>query len=95
MSEVDIWIKVFDKLKFRFIDEFCGPGDVNCIKYKHIGGLNHDVIEYSLYFNRKTEVVNSIFVTDALSLAPLNFNKQSFYNQYINVFREIKLEYLT
>jgi len=86
MSEVDIWIKVLDKLEFKFIDEYCGLGDVNHIKYRS----DKDI--YSLYFNRKTEVVNSIFVTDALSQTSLNFNKQSFYNKYIDVFRDIKLE---
>lgn len=74
-----------DKLGFKFIDEFC-PGDTNLIKYQS----DKDI--YSLYFNRKTEVVNSIFVRDALSQASLNFNKQSFYNKYIDVFRDIKLE---
>ena len=34
MSEVDIWINVIDKLGFKFIDEYCGAGDVNHIKYQ-------------------------------------------------------------
>jgi hypothetical protein len=95
MTEVDIWIKVFDKLKFKFIDEFCGPGDVNYIKYKHIGGLNHDLIEYSLYFNRKTEMVDVLFGNSNSGFFNTKITKQSFYNQYIDVFRDIKLEYLT
>jgi hypothetical protein len=84
MSEVDIWIKVLDKLEFKFIDEFCGPGDINYIKYRH------NEIEYSLYFNRKTKVVNSLFTFSINSTT-----KQLFYNQYIDIFRDIKLESLT
>ena len=79
MTEVDIWIKVLDKLNFKFIDEYCGPGDINHIKYSS----GKDI--YSLYFNRKTDEVNSLFVTTG------GTTKQSFYKQYIDVFREVKL----
>jgi hypothetical protein len=84
MTEVDIWIKVFDKLGFKFIDEYCGPGDINQIKYS----LDKDIYIYSLYFNRKIDEVSSLFVTTG------GTTKQSFYNQYIDVFREVKLENL-
>ena len=66
MSEVDIWINVIDKLGFKFIDEYCGPGDVNHIKYQD----GKDI--YSLYFNRKTEVVNSIFITNPYGVVTTN-----------------------
>ena len=89
MSEIDIWIKAMDKLGFKFIDEFCGP-NLNYIKYKHEG------VEYSLYFNRKTEMVEAFFLifSDCKDNAFLNtkITKQSFYDQYIDIFRDIKLE---
>jgi hypothetical protein len=85
MSEVDIWIKVLDKLGFEFIDEFCGP-NLNYIKYKHDG------IEYSIYFNRKTELVEVLFSFSDGGFMNTKITKQSFYDQYIEVFRDIKLE---
>jgi hypothetical protein len=85
MSEIDIWIKAMDKLGFKFIDEFCGP-NLNYIKYKHEG------VEYSLYFNRKTEMVEVLFSFNGDSFLNTKITKQSFYDQYIDIFRDIKLE---
>ena len=92
MTEVDIWIKVLDKLGFKLIYEYCGPGDINQLEYssdKDVETLRYKT-SYKLYFNRKTEEVNSFFVSwphgDMGGIA-----KQSFYNQYIDVFREVKL----
>lgn len=79
MSEVDIWLKVMDKLGFLFLEEKCGRGEINVIEYVHMQ-TNHT---YQLHFNRKTEVVNSLFCVVG--------DKHSFYNQYIDVFREVKL----
>ncbi len=91
-TEVDIWLKVVDKLvekhDFKFIDEFCGPNGVNYLKYKRLDE------EYSIYFDRKTETVEHLFKHDN-GFFDYKTTKQSFYNQYIDVFRDIKLEYLT
>ena len=85
MTEVDIWIKVLDRLGFKFIDEYCGPGDINHIKY------SSDKDIYSLYFNRKTDEVK-FFHCNHQGLAENKVNKQTFYNQYKDIFRQIKLE---
>ena len=93
MTEVDIWIKVLDKLGFEFI-ESCGVGDINQLEYssdKDVETLRYKT-SYKLYFNRKTEKVNSFFVSWPHSMDVIT--KQSFYNQYIDVFREVKLENL-
>jgi len=84
MTEVDIWIKVFDKLGFYLQDEVCQPGDTNFLVYIWIP-TNHT---YRVYFNRKTEQVNSVFCVIG------GVTKQSFYNQYASTFREIKLQQL-
>jgi hypothetical protein len=80
MSEVDIWIKVLEKIGYNFIDEICGPDDTNYLNYLFNG------VYYRLYFNRKKETVNSFF--DNISI----INKQKFYSDNINIFRDIKLE---
>jgi hypothetical protein len=80
MSEVDIWIKVLEKIGYKFIDEICGPDDTNYLNYLFNG------VYYRLYFNRKKETVNSFF--DNIS----SINKQKFYSDNINIFRDIKLE---
>jgi hypothetical protein len=84
MSEVDIWLEVMDKLGFLFIDEKCGLGEFNVIEYVHIQ-TNHT---YQLYFNRKTEVVNSLHCVVG------GVDKNSFYNKHKELFREIKLNSL-
>jgi hypothetical protein len=82
MSEVDIWIKLLNRIGFDFIDEICGPGDVNYLDY------SFDNKEYRLYFNRNTEKVHSFF--DNIGV----MNKQKFYQIYIEEFRQIKLNQL-
>lgn len=101
MTEVDIWIKVFDKLEFVFIDEHCRPGLNNLLKYQGVDNI------YSLYFNRKTGKVillnwtkNPGFISKDEELkVTTNFttsvNKQLFYEHYKSLFRDIKLESLT
>jgi hypothetical protein len=84
MTEVDVWIKVMDKLGFFFIEEKCQPGDTNVLEYVWMP-TNHT---YRVYFNRKTEEVNSIFCIIG------GVTKQTFYNQYASTFREIKLQQL-
>ena len=99
MTEVDIWIKVLNKLGFKLIDEYCGPGDINQLEYssdKDVETLRYKT-SYILYFNRKTEKVNSFSVSCPANSWPHGMDvitKQSFYNQYIDVFREVKLENL-
>ncbi len=83
MSEVDIWIRVLEKIGFQFSDEICGPDDINYLNYLFDG------VSYRLYFNRKKETVNSIF--DNIG----RINKQKFYRDNINIFREVKLEFIT
>lgn len=85
MSEVDLWIKVFDKLGFRFMDEHCGfDSKINYLSYLSDNG------SYSLYFDRETGEVISLFIRNSLDGSQTT--KQLFYKQYINLFREIKLE---
>lgn len=83
MTEVDIWLKVMDKLGFLFIEEKSQVNnDINIIEYVW-APTNHN---YRLYFDRKTEVVNSLFCVVG------GVSKQTFYNQYKDIFRQIKLE---
>ena len=83
MSEVDMWIEVMSRLGFLFIEEKC-VGDANVLEYVWTP-TNHT---YQIYFNLNTEEVNSIFCVIG------GVTKKSFYNQYINTFRQVKLEYL-
>lgn len=83
MTEVDIWLKVMDKLGFLFIEEKSQvTNDINIIEYVWTP-TNHN---YRLYFDRKTEVVNSLFCVIG------GVNKQIFYNRYKDIFREVKLK---
>lgn len=83
MTEVDIWLKVMDKLGFLFIEEKTKPDtDINIIEYVW-SPTNHS---YHLYFNQKTGVVNSLFCVVG------EVTKQNFYDQYKNTFRQTKLE---
>jgi hypothetical protein len=83
MSEVDMWIEVMSRLGFLFIEETC-TGDINVLEYVWTP-TNHT---YQIYFNLNTEEVNSLFCVIG------GVTKKSFYNQYINIFRQVKLEYL-
>jgi hypothetical protein len=85
MSEVDIWIKVMDRLGFKFIGEKSqGTGDTNLMEYVWMP-TNH-IYPYYLCFDRKTELVNSLFCVIG------GINKRTFYNEYKDIFRQVKLE---
>jgi hypothetical protein len=85
MTEIDIWIKVFDKLGFQFIDEHCGfVSKINYLSY-----LNDDG-NYNLYFDRETGQVLSLFIRN--SPDGNQTTKQLFYGEYKHIFRDIKLE---
>jgi hypothetical protein len=53
MTECDIWIKVFDKLGFKFIEEYSSQSKINFLVYRNDDG------DYNLYFNRETDEVLS------------------------------------
>jgi hypothetical protein len=95
MSEVDMWIEVMSRLGFLFIEETC-TGDINVLEYVWTP-TNHT---YQIYFNLNTEEVNSLFcvISSTTGIPPIRnsggVTKKSFYNQYINIFRQVKLEYL-
>lgn len=96
MKEVDIWIEVLSKLNWSFRDEETGPGNNKLIYWKEGQYLN-------LYFNYKTSDVSSLNIKRT-SYDPLgarviqdkiNINKDIFYNLHIDLFREVKLSYIT
>jgi len=91
MKEVDIWIEVLSNLGWSFKDEESGPGDTNKLIYwKESQYLN-------VYFNLKTSKVSSIRIkrTSYDQLDKPNINKDIFYKMNIDLFREVKLSYLT
>jgi hypothetical protein len=91
MSEADIWIIVFDKLGFKFIDEYCGSNNINKLCDNNKG------LFYEVYFNIETEEVGSVcvYLTNKKTESINWINKESFYKQHIDLFRDIKLEYLS
>lgn len=83
MTEVEIWMKLFDdKLRFQFIDERIFSG-TNCLKYMNSG------IYYLIYFNRKTGEVFRVTIDNGGAPSSV---KELMYNRYIDIFRDIKLE---
>lgn len=91
MTEIDIWIKVFDKLGFQFIDEHCGfVSKINYLSYLSDNG------SYSLYFDRETGQVLSLFIRNSpdgnQTTRYTDGAKQLFYEEYKHIFRDIKLE---
>jgi hypothetical protein len=91
MKEVDIWIEVLSNLGWSFKDEESGPGNINKLTYWKES-------EYlDVYFNLKTSEVSSIRVkrTSYDQLDKPNINKDIFYKINIDLFREVKLSYIT
>jgi len=83
MTEVDIWIKVLDKLGFKFIEEYCSQSKINFLVYRNDDG------DYNLYFNRETDEVLSLFIRN--SKTENQTNKQLFVEENKILFREVKL----
>lgn len=84
MTEADIWIKVFDKLGFKFIEEYCSQSKINFLVYRNDDG------DYNLYFNRETDEVLSLFIRN--SKTENQTTKQLFLEENKSLFREAKLE---
>lgn len=91
MKEVDIWIEVLSKLGWSFRDEETGPGNTNKLIYWEEGQY------LNLYFNYKTSDVSSLNIkrTSYDQSDKININKDIFYNLHIDLFREVKLSYIT
>jgi hypothetical protein len=91
MKEVDIWIEVLSKLGWSFRDEETGPGNTNKLIYWKEGQY------LNLYFNYKTSDVSSLNIkrTSYDQSDKININKDIFYNLHIDLFREVKLSYIT
>jgi hypothetical protein len=91
MKEVDIWIEVLSNLGWSFKDEESGPGSINKLIYWKES-------EYlDVYFNLKTSEVSSISIkrTSYNQSDKPNINKDIFYKMNIDLFREVKLSYIT
>ena len=89
MSEFDIWVKVFEKLGYQFVDEETGQWGINKAIYRIEGGYIH------LYFNLKTLEVKYVNIkrTSYDQVDKPNMTKELFYSLYHNLFREVKLNY--
>lgn len=90
MTEVDIWIKVFDKLHFKFIEEYCSQSKINFLVYRNdYRGDGNYTGDYRLYFNRETDEVLSLFINNSTENQT---TKQLFVEENKSLFREAKLE---
>jgi hypothetical protein len=91
MKEVDIWIEVLSKLGWSFKDEESGPGNANKLIYWKESKYLY------VYFNLKTSEVSSISIkrTSYNQSDKPNINKDIFYKMNIDLFREVKLSYIT
>lgn len=92
MTETDIYIKLFEKLKFQFVDEKC-VGLSNILVYN--GKINDRSAMAKIWFCPKSEIVSLIRVED-LQMGfgdrdVQSFNKQSINELYKQELREIKL----
>jgi len=89
MTEVDIWIKVFDKLHFKFIEEYCSQSKINFLVYRNdYRGDGNYTGDYRLYFNRETDEVLSLFINNSTENQT---TKQLFVEENKSLFREVKL----
>lgn len=89
MTEVDIWIKVFDKLHFKFIEEYCSQSKINFLVYRNdYRGDGNYTGDYRLYFNRETDEVLSLFINNSTGNQT---TKQLFIEENKSLFREVKL----
>jgi len=90
MTECDIWIKVFDKLGFKFIEEYSSQSKINFLVYRNDDGDFRKHYFYNLYFNRETDEVLSLFIRN--SKTENQTTKQLFIEENKNLFRDVKLE---
>jgi len=89
MTEVDIWIKVLEKLDFSFEEEFCSIYDINKIYYKK---ENQRAI---ISFNRKSEEILYFSIKNSNGDGDVIYTISSFSDIYKDYFREVKILYLT
>lgn len=87
MTEIDIWIKVIEKLGFKFIDELTLP-NTNEIKWCLDGNI------LTVYFNYRTGRVGGVYITTVGGNTTINLTKESFYGKNKDIFRDVKLESL-
>jgi hypothetical protein len=88
MTESDIYIKVIETIGYKMIDEHTvrtyNGENVNMIEF------NNGLSIINLIFNYKTDEV--ICHDISIDSSVRYITKESFYNEYIDLFRDIKLE---
>ena len=92
MTETDIWIELFKRLNFKFIDEYVAGSENNILKYTTEVpdpdgqfGTSYKYVTISIYFNRKTEKI--VLITDNCGL----FNRIKFEKDFRDIIRDIIL----
>ena len=94
MSEIDIWIKVFDKIGIKFIDEIHSrQTGINYLKYNQFDKNGLHIADYSICFKYDTgEVIMLVHELHYKFGKVAELNKKSFFDKYKDIFREVKLE---
>jgi hypothetical protein len=97
MTETDIWIEVFKRLNYRFIDEqqnsFSTSKNSNILRYEGIVDSRPNKIR--LLFCRKTEWVFSVYVEDIHNNWDyITYNKETFKEKYKSLFRDVTIHSL-
>lgn len=83
-KDVNIWMKVIEKIGFRFVDEQVGRnGDQNILHYES----NH--IKCKIWFNRITDKMLIARITTEKSSGSLT--EKEIYDKFIKKFREVQL----
>lgn len=93
-TETDIWIEVFKRLNYRFIDEQRNSfSDSNILRYEGI--VDSRPYKIRLLFCLKTEKVFSVYVEDIHNnWDHIIYNKETFKERYKSLFRDVTIHSL-
>jgi len=84
-KDVNIWMKVIEKIGFRFVDEQVGRnGDQNILHYES----NRHFCK--IWFNRITDKIAIVRIEEINTNRPM-LNEKDIYTKFKRYFREIQL----
>lgn len=85
-KDVNIWMKVIEKIGFRFVDEQVGRnGDQNILHYKS------NRFSCKIWFNRYSDTIILVRIED-ININRPTLNEKDIYIKFKKYFREIQLQ---